>query len=60
MLAAVCNGSIIQISPFVFEGTARRPIEPSLPLGASNDAVFGKLLGHSDDELKTYKKEGVI
>jgi len=47
-------------SPLVFEGTPRRPIEPSLPLGASNDAVFGGWLGHSDDELAGYRKEGVI
>jgi len=47
-------------SPLVFEGTARRPIEPSLPLGASNDAVFGKWLGHSTDELAGYRAEGVI
>jgi formyl-CoA transferase len=51
---------VLPHSPLVFEGTARRPIEPSLPLGASNEAVFGKLLGHSDDELKAYEKEGVI
>jgi CoA:oxalate CoA-transferase len=51
---------VLPHSPFVFEGTERRPIEPSLPLGASNEAVFGKLLGHSDDELKAYEKEGVI
>jgi formyl-CoA transferase len=47
-------------SPLVFEGTERRPIEPSLPLGASNDAVFGEWLGHSDEELAAYKTEGVI
>ncbi len=47
-------------SPLVFEGTPRRPIEPSLPLGASNDAVFGKWLGHSAKELAAYKAEGVI
>jgi CoA:oxalate CoA-transferase len=51
---------VLPHSPLVFEGTERRPIEPSLPLGASNDAVFGKLLGHSDDEVKAYEKEGVI
>ena len=51
---------VLPHSPLVFEGTERRPIEPSLPLGASNEAVFGKLLGHSDDELKGYEKEGVI
>ena len=47
-------------SPLVFEGTERRPIEPSLPLGASNDAVFGEWLGHSEEELSAYKAEGVI
>jgi CoA:oxalate CoA-transferase len=51
---------VLPHSPLVFEGTERRPIEPSLPLGASNEPVFGKLLGHSDDELKAYEKEGVI
>ena len=51
---------VLPHSPFVFEGTERRPIEPSLPLGASNEAVFGKLLDHSDDDLKVYQKEGVI
>jgi formyl-CoA transferase len=47
-------------SPFVFEGTARRPLEPSLPLGGSNAAVFGDWLGHSADELKALKDAGVI
>ena len=47
-------------SPLVFEGTERRPLEPSLPLGASNDAVFGEWLGHSEEELAAYKAEGVI
>jgi CoA:oxalate CoA-transferase len=47
-------------SPLVFEGTERRPIEPSLPLGASNDAVFGEWLGHSEAQLAAYKAEGVI
>ena len=51
---------VLPHSPLVFEGTERRPIESSLPLGASNEAVFGKLLGHSDDEVKAYEKEGVI
>jgi formyl-CoA transferase len=51
---------VLPHSPLVFEGTARRPIEPSLPLGASNEAIFGKLLGHSEDELMAYNEEGVI
>jgi CoA:oxalate CoA-transferase len=51
---------VLPHSPFVFEGTARRPIEPSLPLGASNDMVFGDWLGHSQEELTAYRAEGVI
>jgi formyl-CoA transferase len=51
---------VLPHSPLVFEGTERRPIEPSLPLGASNDAVFGAWLGHSEKDLAAYKAEGVI
>ena len=51
---------VVPHSPLVFEGTERRPIEPSLPLGASNGAVFGNWLGHSPQDLATYKAEGVI
>jgi CoA:oxalate CoA-transferase len=51
---------VLPHSPLVFEGTERRPLEPSLPLGASNAEVFGKWLGHSEDELATYQAEGVI
>ena len=51
---------VLPHSPLVFEGTERRAIEPSLPLGASNDAVFGDWLGHSEEELTAYKVEGVI
>ena len=51
---------VLPNSPLVFEGTERRPIQPSLPLGASNSAVFGEWLGHSPEELAAYKAEGVI
>ena len=47
-------------SPLVFEGAERRPLEPSLPLGASNDEIFGEWLGHSEEELTALKSEGVI
>lgn len=47
-------------SPFVFEGAARRPIEPSLPLGASNHDIFATWLGHSEDEFAELKSDGVI
>lgn len=51
---------VLPHSPLVFEGTERRPIEPSLPLGAGNDAVFGDWLGHSREELAAYRAQGVI
>ena len=51
---------VLPHSPLVFEGIERRPIEPSLPLGASNEAVFGDWLGHSEDELTKYRADGVF
>jgi len=51
---------VLPHTPLIFEGTPRRPIEPSVPLGASNDAVFGEWLGHSAEELARYKADGVI
>jgi CoA:oxalate CoA-transferase len=51
---------VLPHSPLVFEGAERRPLEPSLPLGASNNAVFGEWLGHSDAEMAAYRTEGVI
>jgi formyl-CoA transferase len=47
-------------SPLVFEGTDRLPIEPSLPLGARNDAIYGDWLGHSKEELAAFRAQGVI
>jgi formyl-CoA transferase len=51
---------VLPHSPLVFEGTERRPIEPSRPLGAGNDEVFGDWLGHSKEELAAYKADNVI
>jgi formyl-CoA transferase len=51
---------VLPHSPLVYEGTQRRPIEPSLPLGASNDDVFGEWLGHSAEELAALRADGVI
>ena len=51
---------VLPHSPLVFEGTPRRPIEPSLPLGAGNNDIFGEWLGHSAAELAACKSEGVI
>jgi len=47
-------------SPLVFEGTPRLPLQPSRPLGSSNDEIFGEWLGHSEQELSAWKREGVI
>jgi formyl-CoA transferase len=51
---------VLMHSPLVFEGTSRRPIESSVPLGASNKTVYGEWLGHSPEELATFRAEGVI
>lgn len=51
---------VLPHSPLVFEGEARRPLQPSDRLGASNEAVFGTWLGHSRDELARLAREGVI
>ena len=51
---------VLPHSPLVFEGTPRRAIEPSLPLGASNAEIFGDWLGHTPEELAAYKVEGAI
>jgi crotonobetainyl-CoA:carnitine CoA-transferase CaiB-like acyl-CoA transferase len=51
---------VLPNSPLVFEGSERRPIEPSLPLGASNRAVYGLWLGHSQEELDALEEAGVI
>lgn len=51
---------VLPHSPLIFEGLERRTLEPSLPLGASNEQVYGVWLGYSDKELKQLKSEGVI
>jgi formyl-CoA transferase len=51
---------VLPHTPLMFDGLPRRAIEPSLPLGASNDDIFGRWLGHSKDELATLRAEGVI
>jgi CoA:oxalate CoA-transferase len=51
---------VLPHSPLVFEGVKRRQLEPSLPLGASNEQVFGEWLGHSAEELAAFKAAGVI
>jgi len=51
---------VLPHSPLVFEGTQRLKIEPSLPLGASNEEVYGEWLGHSNSELEQLRAQGVI
>ncbi len=51
---------VLPHSPIVFEGSPRRDLEPSLPLGDSNEAVYGAWLGHSDSDLQKLRSDGVI
>lgn len=51
---------VLQNSPLIFEGVDRHPLEPSRPLGACNEEVFGDWLGLSADELERLRAEGVI
>ncbi|MDQ6433219.1 CoA transferase [Mesorhizobium sp. LHD-90] len=51
---------VLQNSPLIFEGIERRPIEPSLPLGASNEEVLTELLDYSADDVVRLKEQGVI
>lgn len=51
---------VLPHSPLIFDGTPRRPIEPSRPLGASNEEVLGEWLGHSREELAAMKIEGAF
>ncbi|HYF21412.1 MAG TPA: CoA transferase [Ramlibacter sp.] len=51
---------VLQHSPLVFEGTPRRALQPSLPLGACNDEVFGAWLGHTPQELEALRQQGAI
>jgi crotonobetainyl-CoA:carnitine CoA-transferase CaiB-like acyl-CoA transferase len=47
-------------TPLNLEGVPRRPIEPSRPLGASNDEILGRWLGHTSEELAALKAQGAI
>lgn len=51
---------VLPHSPLVFEGSPRRPIEPSRPLGSGNDTVFGEWLGNTAEELAALRAAGVI
>jgi CoA:oxalate CoA-transferase len=47
-------------SALVFEGSPRRQIEPSLPLGACTEEILVKGLGRSKDDVAALKRDGVI
>ncbi len=51
---------VLPHSALRFEGTERLKIEPSLPLGSRNDEVYGQLLGHTPEELASFRAQGVI
>jgi formyl-CoA transferase len=51
---------VLPHSALMFDGLARRPIEPSLPLASCNDSIFGDWLGHSQEELAALRADGVI
>jgi CoA:oxalate CoA-transferase len=51
---------VLPHTPLMLEGVPRRPIEPSLPLGASNEEIVTGWLGHSRDEYEALKAEGVV
>jgi len=47
-------------TPLNLKGLPRIPIQPSLPLGASNAEIYGEWLGRSEEDLERMKKNGVI
>jgi CoA:oxalate CoA-transferase len=51
---------VLPHSPLVFGGVTRKPIEPSLPLGNGNDEIYGRWLGHSQEEIAALKAAKVI
>ena len=51
---------VLPHSPIVFGGTSRLAIAPSRPLGSANDEILGVWLGHTPEELDSYRIEGAI
>lgn len=47
-------------TPLNLVGLPRMPLEPNLPLGASNAEIYGDWLGVSTEEMDRLKKDGVI
>jgi crotonobetainyl-CoA:carnitine CoA-transferase CaiB-like acyl-CoA transferase len=47
-------------SPAHYHGSAPRPVEPSRPLGADNEAVYGELLGLTAAEVASLGEREII
>jgi formyl-CoA transferase len=47
-------------TPLSIVGLPRLPLQPSLPLGAMNEEIYGNWLGRTQDELEQLAQEGVI
>ncbi|MCP3992164.1 MAG: CoA transferase [Actinomycetia bacterium] len=47
-------------SPIRWHGSELRPLEPSRPIGADNEAVYGELLGLSADEVASLVSREII
>lgn len=51
---------VLPHTPLTFEDVPRRPLEPSLPLGASSEEIVTGWLGHSAEEFEAFKAEGAV
>lgn len=47
-------------TPLNFVGLPRIPLQPSLPLGARNDDIYGSWLGYSKEEIEQMRKDDII
>lgn len=47
-------------TPLNVIGVPRVPLQPSLPLGAMNEEIYGNWLGRSHEEIEQLKEEGII
>lgn len=51
---------VLPHTPLNFEGVPRRPLEPSLPLGASNEEVIVGMLGYSKEEFDRLVQQKIV
>jgi formyl-CoA transferase len=51
---------VLPHSPMVFEGTLRRPIDPSRPLGSDNASVLESWLGSSHEDVEELSRAGAF